>query len=127
MTNIAWMDGEIISNKVKGASNFSDSTSLHKIPVPTGKRWVLFGGCVNRDASQALDIIVYDADDDPVYFLDNDSAATGLYPYPPSQQAELTMCAQPFILLAGWYISFSFGGAQGAAATISAVVLELPE
>lgn len=118
--------GEILDNLVKGAANFSVSTTNHKITVPTGVRWLFFGGRVNRSANATLVIRLYESGDEVILQLQDDAAATGATNYPNTDKAEMTVPGMPIPLKAGDYINIVFGAAQGATASCSAIVLEVP-
>lgn len=104
-----------------------ESTTLQKYVVPANSRWILIGGVVQRDAAETLDIDIYDASDQHILHLDTDAAATDLVTFPSTKanKANHNPVSLPIILDEGEYINILFGGAQGAGAYASCIVIEL--
>jgi len=124
----AWtfLGGKLVDNKVVGASNFSVSTTSHKITVPTGKRWIFMYGNVYRDVNTGTATLVIDLKDSGdellLWHCVSVAAGTGHTSFPGYSIAAFKY---PFVLEAGDYLEFTFGEAQGAAAYIIARVLEV--
>lgn len=118
-----------INNQVTGGANFSDSTTLHKITVPAGKRWFFIGGRTLRDNASTLKIHIHDTSDEVLIQLLDDAAASTEECYP---QGDITIPANlhatglvKWILDAGEYFKFEYGAAQAGASEITCVVLEV--
>lgn len=123
------LGGKIKDNFVKGGSNFSVSAKEHQIHVTAGKRWIFLGGLIGRDVSATCITYVRNAADEIIYkFTGWQAGATGgMYPtqsLTPPHAADY----QPFLILEdSWYIQFNFSANQGAAAIISAIILEIDD
>lgn len=117
--------GDLRMERVVGASNFSESTSRHHMDVPSGKRWWLFGGNTNRSASATVDIYVRDASANLKFILQDDAAATGVTCFPNPTADELRPISMPIPLEETDYIDFLFGAAQGAAAYVAVIIIEV--
>lgn len=118
--------GEIKDNFVSTAAAFSEDTSNHHMTVPTNRRWFLFGGAITRDASQACNITINNASDDVLVYLGSLGAATGIVNYLGTTASNaIAQIPMFFPMKAGWYIDFGFAGAQGAGASISAIIIEV--
>ena len=98
------------------------TTTTYKIVCPTGKRWVLIGGVINRGVSATVNVIVYNASDEPIQFLYYAAASTGTSGYPSSTNAGNGVP----ILDVGEYVLATFGAAQNAASYMTCLVLEVP-
>jgi len=109
--------GRIKYQYVKGGSNFSVSTTNHRITVPNGRKWIVQGGIVNRDVSAAVTVRIYNAADELLHNLLDVGAGTGVSYYPQNLKKDI-------MLDEGWYIVFAFTVAQGATAEISLTYLE---
>ena len=101
-----------------------DSTTEQKYTVPSGKRWYLIGGVVNRDVSKTLTITACDTSDKIIHSVAFASAGTGKHNYPTGVAGTANL-HRPIILDAGEYIHIVFGDAQGAGAYASCVVIEV--
>lgn len=117
-----------VNNYILGATNFSQDTSTHLWTVPAGKRWYLIAGGIKRDAAQTCVVHIEDASAKLYYRLSAVAAGTSWVGFP---NDETEGCpkgheAVPIIIDAGEIIRVTFGGAQGAAASISCIVLEVP-
>lgn len=99
-----------------------DSTTGQKYVVPTGKRWRLLSSQVQLDVSATLAIYHRDSSDNIIALLANYTAGTGVKPYPTAP----SYTAEPVILDAGEYVDIDMNNAQGAGASASCVVLEIP-
>lgn len=97
-------------------------TTHFKVTVPTGKRWKVLGGVINRDANQTVVVDVYNSSNDIILRLDSRSAGTGITEFP--SQNYNSYVATGLYIDAGMYIQATFGAAQGAAAYASCLVLE---
>ena len=115
-----------VNNLVETAAAFSVSTSEHKWTVPNSKRWFLIGGIIVRDSAETVIIQAYDPTE-LIYRLAGKAPATGTHGYPDgeSEGAPRGEEAIPLILDQGEQIVVTFGGAQGAGASISCIVLEV--
>lgn len=91
------------------------------LTCPVNKRWILLGGMVNRSDSSTVVLDIKDSGAVSIDRLLDEGAATGLTPYPESS----FFTGTPRILDAGESVSAYFGVAQGAAAYITVVVLEV--
>ena len=101
------------------------STTVQSYTVPANKRWVLFGGHVNRDVqtgTATLLVDVYNESDKLILRLDTQANATGTTGYPNATSAAAFVFPMP--MDAGWYVKITIGEAQDTAATASCVVLE---
>jgi hypothetical protein len=99
------------------------STTEQEYTVPTNRRWFLFGGQVTRDANETLDIYIKDSSDNIIAHICDQAAATGIFHYP--EEAMTGNLIFPLILDEGEYVHIVCGGAQGAGATASCVVVEV--
>lgn len=101
-------------------------TSTEQITVPAGKRWLVFAVLGVPDVNATLEAAVYDDANVKLMPLGSQGAGTSLVVFPDNGGAgELNGGAYPFPLPAGYYIKFTFGAAQGAAAYVGVIVLEL--
>lgn len=120
-----------VNNYIEDATDIAagndkfDSDQLATMIVPAGKRWILLGGVVNRDASSTLTIYVKDASDNIIHLVLYSGATAALTTWPDNADSEKTYIFHPIILDVGEYVEFSFGAAQGAGAFLSCVVLEV--
>lgn len=105
-----------------GTTRWPDTTH-YKVTVPPGKRWFVWGGVVNRDASQTVAIWVKDSSDNVLFQMAAYSAATGPTPYP--IEVYVGKIVLPIPMDAGTYIEMIFGGAQSTAAYASCIVSEI--
>jgi len=113
-----------VTNYVKGASNFSESTSEHKITVPTGKRYWIIAGVIGRDQAETLDVSLHNSSDGTLLYMADEAAGTGVINIPNTKNLG-PAATGPIPADAGDYMKFAFGGAQGAAAEITLIVLEV--
>ncbi len=97
------------------------STTVQDYIVPAGKRWFVIGGNINRDASQTVTVDFYDSSDNRILRGDSRGAGTGITEWPSANYDAYF----PVPLDAGEYVKLTFGGAQGAAAWATCVVLEV--
>lgn len=97
------------------------STTTYVVEVPTGKRWVVLGGVINRDANATAQCFLYDSSDNIIGVLASEGASTGLTTFPTSSY----QIGTSWILDAGEYVKTTFGAAQGANAYHTFVVLEM--
>jgi hypothetical protein len=88
-------------------------TAFQKATVPTGKRWLLYGGSVKHDDSVAhgMTIRIYDENDKEIFILiaDDGGAANGQVNFPiaaPYNVCEIGIGAGifPVPMKAGWYV-----------------------
>jgi len=101
------------------------STTVQSYTVPTGKRWLLFGGHVKRDTqtgTATLLVDVYNESDKLILRLDTQANAIATTGYPNATSAAAFVFPMP--MEAGWYVKITVGEAQGAAAAASCIVLE---
>jgi outer membrane receptor for monomeric catechols len=112
------------SHYTKGAANLSESTSLHKVVVPSGMVWEFFGGYTNRDNSVTQSITIKDPSDQAVHYLSARTAGTGVIII--SNAADYNRAEGTVKIGAGYYIEFSFGGACGANAICAFMYEEVP-
>lgn len=117
--------GKLVTNyeidPVTGLKVLWLSTTSYRAVVPTGKRWVLLGGMINRAVSSTYSIHIYD--DTPLITarLDNQGAATGITAFPSSTY----QTGEAYKLDPGWYIDIAFGTAQDAGSYATCLVLEV--
>lgn len=98
-------------------------TTHYRATVPANKRWFLFGGAITRDASQTVNVSIYDSSDNPIIVLAGYSAGTGTHSYPIEGYSGHVIF--PFPMDPGDYVEALFGGAQGVTAAATCVVLEV--
>jgi len=132
LKKLGWffMGGKRVTNFVKGGANFSVSTTNHVITCPTGKRWLVIGGRVKRDVSATLGNIEIKDESDNIlnHLLTAQGAATNQVSFPlhvTAVDAGAQSLWVPYVMVAGDYVDFTFSVAQGVAAEISLVVLEV--
>lgn len=106
-----------------GATTRWPDTTHYKVTVPVGKRWFCYGGIISRSDSDAVAVWHKDASDNVLHEFDSKSAATGPLPWPSG--TTYVSSNFPFPMDAGTYIEMIFGGAQGATAYASCIVLEI--
>lgn len=116
--------GRKINNRLLDSSTWL-TTSTHKFVVPTGKRWFVLGGIVNRSDAATLEIKVADTSDLTIDYIDTQAAGTGITAWPNDTVDAKISTSYPKILDAGERISLVFGAAQGATAYISCIVIEV--
>lgn len=97
------------------------STTSYRAVVPTGKRWILLGGLVNRNVSSTYSGHIYNSDNKAVMRIANQGAATGLHAYPESG----FQTGEAYRLDSGWYLDLAFGTAQDAGSYATCMVLEV--
>lgn len=103
-----------------------DSTTEHKITCPVDKRWFLIGGCTGRDNSSTLDITIRNASDEILLWMEDSAAGTGQTSWPSLVAATKHIIHSRLIIVdAGEYVSWIWGTAQGASATLSYSYLEI--
>ena len=123
-------DNYVVKGTAAGAGkgNFSESEQQHKITVPAGKRWLLWGGHVKRDANATMGIQINNSSDQMIHYLHYRAAAAETVGYGGGFHG--TANAQgtiPVPMKAGDYLQFDFGANQAATASISAIVTEVDE
>lgn len=102
-------------------------TQHFRVTVPTHYRWFVIGGATTRDVSAASSVKAYDVSDQLIHTIDSQGAATGTQGWPqPVANAGNYSGGQMIVLDAGEYIEVYFAVAQGAGASASCVVLEVP-
>lgn len=128
-----WMLAKKLNNYIEDTGTTDpgntawDSTTVQTYKVPADKRWLVIGGGVKRDASQTLLVEVYDVSDQKIQELVEATAATSYVNFFNTSGA-LPIAASsglPLILDADEYILITCGGAQGAGAFASCIVLEV--
>jgi len=103
----------------------SDETE-EKLTVPNGKRWLFFGGAVKPDTSAAVLVELCNSDDKVILtILPTATAGTAIL----SMLEQRSVATNPALyaglpMKAGDYLKITFGAAQGAAAYVTAIVLE---
>lgn len=115
-----------VNNRLSPASVW-DSVTQHQFVVPGGKRWIVIGGAINRNAAETVSTAAYDLADNIIVQIDYQSAAASTTVWP-STAASGAIPQFPFgglVLDSGEYIRLTFGGNQGAGAWITCMVLEL--
>lgn len=134
MTNLAWMDGEILSNHAD-VTLVNNTAKTEIVTVPTGVRWYVFCGKVYNgdDVQRTCRVTVTDASDEVLMkCLDFAVGATDEAFFPNMDDVganQLGGAGYPFPLAAGWKIKFSFaagGASAGGTAEIVLIVLEVP-
>ena len=102
------------------------STTAQEYTVPTGKRWILIGGQVTRDASGTIAVDIYDSSDKKIMKLNYQSAAVNTVPLiGTGSSTHVSGMAGPIVLDAGEYVKLAFGAAQGAGASAACIVIEV--
>ena len=97
------------------------STTVQTYTVPTGKRWLAYGGYVTRDANETLAVILQDTTPSTVMALSTQGAAidtTDIFADLPGN------FVLPLNMEAGWSVKITAGGAQGAGAKAALFVHE---
>ena len=125
MSDFNYLLGRRLTNYVKGGASFSDSTSLHKIEVPAGKRWFVLGGMVSRDQAATLSVSANDAAGNKLLQIAYGAAATTGWAIPNNTADSLHLRNFPLVLEAGETINFSFGAAQSTNAIITMFITEV--
>lgn len=115
--------GQLKNDYTLGATNFSESTSDHRITCPAGKQWTIIHILVNRSDAATLNVRIRNASDQLTGYIDNVASGTGTTVMG-STQASTVTAQMPVILTAGQYIWFNFGAAQGATASCSLWYIE---
>ncbi|GAH94804.1 unnamed protein product [marine sediment metagenome] len=95
-------------------------TTHYRVTVPTGKRWFLLGGNIDRDVSATIGTWVFDSAGNQIGILLSEAAETTVVAFP-----ETVFEVPKFVLDAGEYIESFFGAAQSTAAFHSCIVLEV--
>lgn len=98
-----------------------DSTTVQTYTVPAGKRWLLYGGYVTRDANETLVTVIQDATPTAIMTVSTQGAAIDTTDLLADLPGNLTM---PMILDPGFSVLITAGGAQGAGAKATCFVLE---
>lgn len=89
--------------------------------VPTGKRWFVLGGVVNRNVSSTVIVVLRDSANKTIGYLLDEGAATGTKTFPePDFQI-----GRDGILDAGEDFYMLFGTAQDAGSFANCTVLEV--
>ena len=111
---------------VEDNSSTLGAVSTKTFTVPSGKRWVVYGGYAERDVGSTLDIAFYTSGDKLIFaFAQVASGATniswGLVATATAQQLN-----HPFPLKAGQYIKYTWSMAQ-ATPEVACLVSEHPK
>jgi len=102
------------------------STTSFRAVVPTGKRWFVIGGVVNRNVSSTLTITIRDSSNALILRIQYLAAATGISLWPSTYSDIANMdIVNPIPLDAGEYFDLLFGTAQDAGSYASCMVLEV--
>jgi hypothetical protein len=121
------LSGQLVTNYIvdatdNGAGNDKwTSTTVQTYTVPSGKRWFLWGGAVTRDANETLVVDLTDGTN-TLMNLATEGAATGETSLTADVPTNFTF---PIIMDAGWTVTVTAGGAQGAGAKATCVVTEV--
>ena len=103
-----------------------DSTTSHKIVVPTGVRWKVLCATLKNDANETAAIYWLDSTDVVIAQLATQAANTGRTTWPnTAASATIFNSNGDLIMDPGEKIHFNSGGAQGAGAYIYLQVLEV--
>lgn len=110
-----------------GATALWPDTTHYRAECPASKRWFLIGGICKRDAAQTATVTIRDSSDNMILYLEFQGAATATFVYPSRSAGSLnwTIAHTGIVIDAGEYIEILFGGAQGAGAYASCIVLEV--
>lgn len=124
--------GEKVNNYISDATDNGtgndkfDSTILMEYEVPSGKKWIVIGGIVNRDVSSTMSVRAYNSSDEIIHQFISEGAATGITTWPHTTGTTGNMQGVRAIILdEGDYVKLTFGTAQGASAEASCVVVEV--
>jgi hypothetical protein len=118
---------EIVTTQTSNAANFSIDDTEHRITVPKGERWMIYGGQMDGDVSGTYAITVCNKDNYQFACLLNASAST-VPKYYPEIQSETTnmLSSMDLILKEGDYIKYKYGASQTAGALLNLRYLKLP-
>lgn len=111
---------------VTTSASFSESTSEHRLTVPTGQRYFVVGGHLDPDNSSTLSVRLKNSADLQIGVMMSESAGTAIkffggYAVTNNMSGGLTGGICP--LEAGDYVMFDYGTAQGTASVIFCRVL----
>ena len=111
----------IVDATDNGAGNDKwTSTTVQTYTVPNGKRWLLWGGQVTRDANETLVVNLTDGTN-TLMNLATEAAGTGQTDLLADLPGNFVL---PIIMEPAWTIVITAGGAQGAGAKAAALVTE---
>jgi hypothetical protein len=114
--------------ELTGGSNFSESTTEHRITVPTGKRYYVFCGSVDPDNNSTVTIRVKSSGGKTYGLLMSEAATTTLKVWGSTVESvnnSRSVSGIPYPLDAGDYVQVEFGAAQGATSEIVTAWLEV--
>lgn len=114
----------IVDATDNGAGNDKwTSTTVQTYTVPSGKRWLLWGGAVTRDTATGTATLVVNLTDgtNTLMNLATEADGTGETSLTADVPTNFTF---PIIMDAGWTVTVTVGEAQGAGAKATCVVTE---
>lgn len=91
------------------------AVTSHSFTVPAGKRWLVFGGEVERDANAALSLYVYNAADELIMVIFSEGAGVAEHDWGvwvSSTPTESRSISHPILLGSGDYLKVVWGAAQ---------------
>jgi len=102
-----------------------DSTTVQEYEVPSGFKWLFYGGSVKNSADATVTVDIYNEADKVVLGLASIAApgAGVRVQYPDS---DIGYVHRPVPMDAGWYVKITMGAAQGAAAEATCLVIQIP-
>lgn len=128
VTLFAWtfLGGKLIDNFAAPAPPAGATGKEHVFTVPTGKRWLVFGGYFERDANASFTIGIYNSDDKILFIGVTLAAGTtnltwGMLNTTGNVAYKLD---HPIPLKAGDYIKYVWGAAQ-TSPEVTLVVAEI--
>jgi len=117
------IDNYIVDATDNAATNAKwTSTTVQEFTVPAGKRWFLFGGTVTTDANNTVIVTVTDGTN-TLMTLASHAAQIGEVWYPEADNVGNIVFPLP--LDAGDEVLITCGGAQGAGAKATCLVVEV--
>lgn len=107
------------------ATSTWDSTTNHKLVVPTGKRWKVLVITVKNDVNATVSTYWLDSSDVVIAQLGNQAANTARTTWPDTGTSDFLQGPENLIMDAGEQIEIACGVAQGAGAYIYVHALEV--
>lgn len=120
--------GTVLTFDYTDATSTWDSTTIHRIVAPAGKRYILLYGTVSRDTSSTLNVQIVDASNLTYCYLMSQGAATGNTNLLSNQAGAANLHSAPLIMIpSGFKLQITCGTAQGASAYIRGVIIEVDD
>lgn len=118
-----WSKARLVDETITGGSNFSESTTQHKLVVPAGKRYKILTISIDNDVSSTITIRAMSAGDSMFQLPISESATVAKISWP--ENAVNTSYAWDGVLGPGEYMQYDFGTAQTAAGEIMTRYVEV--